>query len=86
MREASEQRAYTKQEVMELLGIGSSTYHKIVKHGRLQSSRLIPGGPRRHTPKQLADYFQYLDSAAVVGVDSPESEFEKRRQNSVRRG
>ena len=86
MNAAPEKKAYTKEEVMELLGIRATTYHKIVKYGLLQSARLFPGGPRRHTQKQLADYFQYLDSAGVVPVESAESEFTKRRQQYSRRG
>lgn len=76
----TEFKGYTKYQVMELLEIGKTTYHKLCNVGLLEFSRLYPGGPRRHTPEQLAKYFQYLNSGGVVHVVSSESEFEERRR------
>jgi hypothetical protein len=49
---------YTKQQVMAILGIGASTYHKICKQELLASFRLYAGGPRRHSAEQLGDYIR----------------------------
>jgi hypothetical protein len=61
-------RVYTDREVCEILDIGSTTLWKIRdKQGLLRSGYLFPGSrERRTTPKQLADYFAYLESSAAA--------------------
>jgi hypothetical protein len=67
-------RVYTKRQVMALLSISSVTYHKLIKirsrQGQplLRSSRIFPGGPRRHTQKQYDDLMKYLDTEGEVGA------------------
>lgn len=67
-------RVYDKEMIMELLLISATTYHKIIKPGvrgrvLLKSSRLYPGGPRRHTQDQYNTYIEYLNTEGAVGSE-----------------
>lgn len=65
-------RVYDRELMMELLRISATTYHKLIKpdaRGRvlLESSRLFPGGPRRHTQKQYDEFIEHIETERTVG-------------------
>lgn len=55
---------YTKRQIMALLKVGSTTYHKICRLGLLESYRLFPGGPIRHSPEQFNEFLERRKQAS----------------------